>query len=192
MLLNASPLGRKTTNMLDQILADCSTEWGKTKANKKHPYRYFYLATVAKNGLPEVRTVVLRKFEPRELLFTIYTDARTPKVNSLEVLPNAELLFYDARKLTQIRVRAICIEQSRDEVAFSQQHQNAQKDYTTTIAPGEPIKSMDSIAYGEENHFVKLVFKATKIDFLRLKRPNHQRAIFEFLDGRWEGRFVSP
>ena len=178
--------------MLDQILTDCFTEWNKTKVNKKHPYRYFYLATVAKDGLPEVRTVVLRKFESKEFLFTIYTDARTPKISSLKSQPYAELLFYDARKLTQIRVLAKCVEQSPDELAFSQQHQNAQKDYTTTIAPGVPLKSMDAVAYGEENHFVKLVFKAKKIDFLRLKRPNHQRAIFQLHQDKWEGRFVSP
>ena len=37
-------LGKKRIKMLDKILADCSTEWSKTKTNKKHPYRYFYLA----------------------------------------------------------------------------------------------------------------------------------------------------
>jgi pyridoxamine 5'-phosphate oxidase len=185
-------LGKKRIKMLDKILADCSTEWSKTKTNKKHPYRYFYLATVDKEGLPEVRTVVLRKFDPKQLLFTIYTDARTPKITSLIALPFAELLFYDARKLTQLRVRAKCIEQSKDEVAFSQQHENAQKDYTTNIAPGQPIKSMDEVTYLEENHFVKLVFKAEKIDFLKLMRPNHQRAIFEFKDDQWKGKFVTP
>jgi len=178
--------------MLDNILADCSTEWSKTKTNKKHPYRNFYLATVNKEGFPEVRTVVLRKFDPNEFLFTIYTDARTPKMASLSAFPFAELLFYDSRKLTQVRVRAKCIERSKDEVAFSQQHENAQKDYTTSLAPGEPIKSMDDINYLHKNHFIKLIFKAEKIDFLRLMRPNHQRAVFKLLENQWKGSFVAP
>ena len=75
---------------------------------------------------------------------------------------------------------------------LQQQHQAAQKDYTTLVAPGTVIKSMDTLEYGVENHFVKLVFKAYQIDYLRLKRPNHQRAVFTLEGDEWQGTFVTP
>ena len=46
---------------------------------------------------------------------------------------------------------------------------------------------MDAVEYGIENHFVKLVLKAFQIDYLRLKRPNHQRAIFTLEGDEWQG-----
>ena len=178
--------------MLDSIFKSCETEWIKAKTKKNHPFRYFSLATVSPVGKAESRMVVLRKFDPSKLEFTIYTDARTAKIKALDQKAEAELLFYDHKKLCQIRVSASCILQEKDSVLFSQQHEAAQKDYTTLIAPGVEIKGMDKIAYGEENHFLKLIFKAEKIDYLRLKRPNHQRAVFILKEGVWQGSFVTP
>lgn len=178
--------------MLDNIFKFCETEWIKTKTKKNHPFRYFSLSTVDSEGKPESRMVVLRKFDASAVEFTIYTDARTPKIKSLASNPDAELLFYDHKKLCQIRVKASCIEQRKDPALFLQQHQAAQKDYTTLMAPGTTIKAMDTVEYGIENHFIKLVFKAYQIDYLRLKRPNHQRAVFTLKDKEWQRTFVTP
>ena len=178
--------------MLDSILKSCATEWIKTKTKKNHPFRFFSLATVTPEGQAESRMVVLRKFDPSSLEFSIYTDARTPKIKALHHNSDAELLFYDHKKLCQIRVKATCVKQEKDVNLFLQQHEAAQKDYTTLIAPGTEIKAMDTVEYGKENHFVKLVFKAYHIDYLRLKRPNHQRAVFCLQNEKWEGTFVTP
>lgn len=183
---------KKTRPMLDSIFKSCETEWIKTKTKKNHPFRYFSLATVDPQGKPESRMVVLRKFDASEVEFTVYTDARTPKIKSLELNTDAELLFYDHKKLCQIRVKASCIHKQKDPGLFLQQHQEAQKDYRTLLAPGTTIKAMDTVEYGEENHFVKLIFKAYQIDYLRLKRPNHQRAIFTLEGKEWLGTFVTP
>lgn len=178
--------------MLDSILKDCQTAWIKTKTKRNHPFRYFSLATSSKEGIPESRMVVLRNFDALNYRFTIYTDSRTPKMKALENNPQAELLFYDHKKLLQIRVKALCVEKRNDPVLFSQQHEAAQKDYTTTVAPGTPTKGMDQVAYTSENHFTVLVFNAHTIDYLRLKRPNHQRALFQKKGESWEGTFLTP
>lgn len=178
--------------MLNKILQDCKTEWIKSKVKKNHPFRYFSLATTSKSGDPEVRLVVLRKYDADQCLFTIYTDSRSSKMTSLAQNTTVELMFYDPKKLLQIRVRAECIEQKRDEQLFKQQHLGAQKDYTTTTAPGSVINQMDAVKYSDIHHFNVLVFKAFQIDFLRLKRPNHQRAVFYLEAGEWKGNFVTP
>ena len=178
--------------MLDKILRNCQTEWIKTKTKKNHPFRYFTLSTVSPEGLPEARIVVLRHFDAVNYQFKVYTDARTPKIAALEKNNKAELLFYDHRKLMQIRVQAECVEQQADALLFSQQHEGAQKDYTTAVPPGTPLKGMDQLDYTTENHFTVLTFKAQQIDYLRLKRPNHQRAVYTRTEEQWNGSFVSP
>lgn len=178
--------------MLDKILEECATEWMKAKSLKKHPFRYCSLATVGSNSSPESRMVVLRHFEPSTFLFTIYSDQRSSKITALENNPLGELLFYDSKKMVQVRVKARCVLITEDSEVYAQQHEKAQKDYTTSRPPGTKIKSMDEIRYTSKNHFVKLIFKAEKIEYLRLKRPNHHRAIFEILDGKWESHFLVP
>lgn len=178
--------------MLNSVLQSCVNEWVKAKTKKNHPFRYFTLSTVSPKNRPEARVVVLRHFDASNYLFTIFTDMRTPKLKSLAHNPLAELLFYDSRRNVQIRVNARCIYQGKDDEAFAQQHEKAQKDYTTSLAPGTPIKSMDAVEYTTTHHFCKLVFKAEKIDFLRLKRPNHQRAVFQWIDQQWEASFLTP
>jgi len=44
----------------------------------------------------------------------------------------------------------------------------------------------------ENNHFMKLVFEASKIDFLQLNRVNHTRAVFEKVNSIWQGKFRIP
>lgn len=85
--------------MLDNIFKFCETEWIKTKTKKNHPFRYFSLSTVDPEGKPESRMVVLRKFDASAVEFTVYTDARTPKIKSLASNPDAELLFYNHKKI---------------------------------------------------------------------------------------------
>lgn len=178
--------------MLDDILTICTTEWSKAKTKKKHPFRYFTLTTTSPDGNPEGRVVVLRNFDLANSTFTVYTDSRSAKVKSLTSHPKAELLFYDPRKLLQIRVKATCVQMEKSDSLFKQQHSNAQKDYTTHLPPGTKIKAMDAVTYADEHHFTQLVFAAFEIEYLRLKRPNHQRAVFELHDQQWIGSFQVP
>ena len=179
--------------MLNNICVNVKQLGLNPKPKKNHPFRYVTLSTVSPDGLPEARVVVLRHFDATSFTFTIYTDARTPKrLNHLNSTPTVELLFYDHRKLTQIRVKATYEDQKHDKALFEKQHEAAQKDYTTAVPPGSPLKGMDQLEYTKENYFTVLTFKAVQIDYLRLKRPNHQRAIFNFNAGQWDGGFVTP
>ena len=178
--------------MLDDILKTCATEWIKAKTQKKHPFRYFTLTTVSSNGHPQGRVVVLRNFDSQSFSFTVYTDARSEKIKALAANPIAELLFYDPRKMHQIRVKSKCVLVEKSDALFRQQHINAQKDYTTDLPPGTKIKSMDAVGYAADHHFTQLIFSAYEIESLRLKRPNHQRAVFEFQNQQWIGSFQVP
>ena len=69
--------------MLNQILDDCKKQLSAALKHKKHPFRFFTLATQTQNGKINLRTVVLRDFDPEQMTFTIFTDARSKKVKEL-------------------------------------------------------------------------------------------------------------
>ena len=178
--------------MLNALLDRCKEEWQLALSQRKHPYRFFVLATIA-NSRPELRTVVLRDYNPDSMEFTIYTDARSSKVSSLNKNEAVEILFYNPEKLTQVRVQAQCVLIEQDDVLFNEQALASQKDYTTNLAPGSPIDSVSSVSFlNEEHHFLKLVFQATQLEYLELKRPVHIRALFKKKKENWTGEFRTP
>ena len=173
--------------MLNALLDRCKEEWQLALTQRKHPYRFFVLATVA-NSRPE-----LRDYNPDSMEFTIYTDARSSKVSSLNKNEAVEILFYNPEKLTQVRVQAQCVLKEQDDVLFNEQALASQKDYTTNLPPGSPIDSLSSVSFlNEEHHFLKLVFQATQLEYLELKRPVHIRALFKKEKERWIGEFRTP
>ena len=178
--------------MLNKLLNLCKKEWELSLTDRKHPYRYFVLGTLDES-MPALRTVVLRDFNSESIEFTVFTDARSPKVSELNKNKVVELLFYNSDKLTQVRVQAKCILQVQDDSLFNEQGVASQKDYTTAMPPGTPIDSISSVSFlKEQNHFLKLVFQAIKIDYLELKRPVHIRAVFEQIKQKLIGEFRTP
>ncbi len=183
---------QKTKNaMLNDIFTQIKDQWVRAKHQKKHPFRYVTLTTVASDCTPESRTVVLRDFDASQLTFTIYTDARSRKVKALQKHPVVQLLFYDHKRLWQITVTARLKRMGAAPTIYKQLPPPSRKDYTTTAAPGTPIDHPDHVHYKDENHFYALFFEAEKVESLRLKRPHHLRAVFERNDD-WKGQFLTP
>jgi hypothetical protein len=44
----------------------------------------------------------------------------------------------------------------------------------------------------ETHYFLKLIFEATQIEYLQLKRPVHIRALFKKNKSEWVGEFRTP
>ena len=90
--------------MLDQILDDCKKQLSAALKHKKHPFRFFTLATQTQNGKINLRTVVLRDFDPEQMTFTIFTDARSKKVKELNENSHSQFLFYDSKRMIQLLI----------------------------------------------------------------------------------------
>lgn len=71
------------------------------RAAARHPT----LATVAPDGLPETRTVVLRAANATTACLDIYTDLRSAKVASLRANPRAVLHVWDSSAHLQFASR---------------------------------------------------------------------------------------
>jgi pyridoxamine 5'-phosphate oxidase len=178
--------------MLDQLLQESKKQLSSVLKHKKHPFRYFTLTTIALDGSPHSRTVVLRGFDPEKLTLTVYTDKRSSKFEELSNDNRAELLFYDPGQLLQIVIKARLIESTLSDQIYSHLPEPSKKDYCIQPSPGKPIKNPDQVEYFLNQGFlVALKFEATQLEYLKLKRPNHLRA--KFLSSKnWEGVFLAP
>jgi len=178
----------------NQYLEEAMRELVNGHSKKRHPFRYFVLAT-NENGKPRQRTVVLRKTLLDSSL-VIYTDKRTQKIKDIQNNSEFSALFYDSKKLLQIRVegKAELITDKQQIATYWQTVQeSSKKDYTTNRAPGTSIKNPDDVGYElKENYFCPVKLVPNTIEYLRLKRPNHLRVLFSRTDTDWSGEFLVP
>ncbi|MGB5821159.1 MAG: pyridoxamine 5'-phosphate oxidase family protein [Saonia sp.] len=181
--------------MTDTFFDELTKELRKGATEKTHPFRYFTLGTVGLDRAARLRTVVLRKItDDRTILF--YTDKRSKKIIHIMENNKVSLLFYHPKKLLQLKVDGLAqvvADETRLKEYRSSIHPNSRKDYTTTIAPGSPIDHPDAVEYlKDKDHFSVVEVKPFKIEYLKLKRPNHLRVRFSKNENLWIGEFLVP
>ncbi|HEX4842833.1 MAG TPA: pyridoxamine 5'-phosphate oxidase family protein [Limnobacter sp.] len=169
----------------------------RAKADKKHPWRVLTLATQSQAG-PELRQVVLRGVNVDARCITVYTDARSQKINQIAVQPNVGLLFWDARHHWQLRLWAHARAESdlaKRAALWAAIPEHARKDYATLSAPGDVLAPSGSAAINmatAEQHFVVLHFQVHRMDSLVLKREGHQRMALDWQQDHWQETALVP
>ena len=178
--------------MLSQILDDCKNQLSIAVKNKKHPFRLFTLSTQKKDRGSQMRTVVIRDFNQDNLHFTIYTDARSNKVEQLNLYNQAQFLFYDSTRLVQLIFETELISIEEDNYIYESLPEKMKKDYTSIKPPGSKLKAPNVIKYDFSRvYFRKITFQSLSMEYLKLKRPNHLRVHFSKSD-QWKGCFLTP
>lgn len=158
-----------------------------------HPARLMALATLSPQGLPQVRTVVLRGVARATAELHVFTDARSSKVAELAAHPVAALMVWDPATRLQIRVQAsVTLDQGAAlQSIWDRLPPSARQDYGKRPAPGQPIP--DALAYTTEPDpaaFTRLTCRAEEIDVLHLGK-DHRRAVFA-RSGDWRGEWLVP
>ena len=82
------------------------SELSRAQADREHPWRTPVLASVDSEGLPQARSVVLRKVCSDTQTLQIYTDSRSPKVKQLQTSAQIQLVFWSSSLNWQLRVSA--------------------------------------------------------------------------------------
>lgn len=181
--------------MTQQFLDEAKQELQKSLAKKGHPFRYFTLATTGLESMARLRTVVLRKITA-DFKLIFYTDRRSKKVMHITENPNVSLLFYHPKLMLQLKIEGTAKIVKDQEVLKTYWHgiqPNSRKDYITQQVPGSTLKDPSSVVYlDEENHFSIIEIEPFKIEYLKLKRPNHLRLRFSKDQDQWEGEFLVP
>lgn len=169
-----------------------------------HPFRWPVLSTVAADGGPDSRIVVLRRFDPDGRLLVFHTDVRSPKVADLRRDSRCGFLFYDPDDRLQVRVRATAAVHHADDFArreFDALPGHNRATYASAGLPGadEPADAPfdyppkppadEAVAFG---HFVAVACVIERADTLELHPSGHRRAVFEWPGGDVRIRRVGP
>ncbi len=162
-------------------------------ADRRSPLHTVAVATTARDGAPDVRTVVLRAADPDLWQVSFHTDARSRKMEDLARDPRIGIVAYDPGAKVQIRCRGTATCHAGDAeaaTAWARSQTLSRACYAQGPAPGTPldtplIEVPDGQAQpglGYEN-FVKVTVSVEEVEWLYLAHGGHRRARFTRRNG---------
>lgn len=204
MLRNAeNTKGYATLNDCDPVLlsslrAEAEGALEEGVRNRKSPWRCLSLATVGRDGDPELRNMVLRGFDPTDRKLRFHTDVRSAKWAQLEQRPIVSVLGYDQARQLQIRLRGVATCHHNDataQAAWDKSHLMSRACYAAAHDPGTPVDGPPSApAYCETGaqHFGALVARYAEMEVLKLSSGGHLRARFWWNDETYHETWLAP
>lgn len=175
----------------EEIRQQIWKELGRATQDRHHEWRTPVLATLAQDGGPLARTVVLRRADALLGQLDIYTDSRSPKVAQLRAQPLAQFVFWSARLSWQLRVRAqvvVITHGPQVDALWQLVRQSASAgDYLSVAVPGEPLAADPGLgeAASPAVSFAVLRAQVLEMDWLELSRNGHRRAQVGAQTWRW-------
>jgi len=153
-----------------------------------HDWRVAVLATVADDGKPDARSIVLREVEAGERQLVFYTDARSPKVQQIASTPEGTLIFWSPRLAWQLRMQVrLAVQESGLAVssrwAKLQTHAGA-AEYLAACAPGSPLDA-PLVDLGTRSHFAMITALVESVDWTETHPEGHRRALFGNGGPKW-------
>lgn len=174
---------------LDGTLAEAFRLIARSVADRRHPFHTPTLATLAVDGAPAARTVVLRGFDAAARQLRIHTDRRAAKVAELAAEPRASLHMYDPGAAVQLRLSCVATLHATDAVAeagWAASRDFSRMCYAIEPAPGTPCAAPPpapaDAAAGRPN-FCVVLLRIHRLEWLHLAAAGHRRARFT-----WSGQ----
>lgn len=161
------------------------------------------LATVAADGCPRVRTVVLRAADRASGTLRFHCDRRSGKAAELLSDPACALTAYDAAEKIQIRIEGRASLHTDDaiaESAWAGSRAMSRVCYGAEPGPGTALPTGDAYALPDEAeaatlgrpHFAAVVVRTERLELLYLDRRGHRRAGWRRDGDGWEGAWLAP
>ena len=164
-------------------------------ADRRHCFHTPVLVTTDDDGLPDARTVVLRRADRDGRVLGCHTDGRSPKVAQIGRQPVVAWHFYDAGGRVQLRCRgrtrviddpsdpALVEAWARTSAGSRVCYRAPEPPSTRTDAPAsnQPPAEPDDPDEGLDNfRLVRTVLD--RLEWLRLRHDGHRRALFTWDD----------
>lgn len=161
------------------------------------------LATLDREGRPQVRTVVLRAADATAGTLRFHCDRRSAKAAEIAATGEAALHGYDAGAKVQIRVRGsagLHTDDALADAAWAGSLAMSRVCYGTAPAPGAVIPTGGDYALPDEDaaatlgrpNFCAVVVRAERLEFLYLDRRGHRRAAWTRGEAGWAGAWLVP
>ena len=180
---------------LDALLTEVWDRLTQAVETPAAPFRTPVLASLAADGSPDQRMVVLRGCDPRVGLCTVYSDTRAAKVAQVAEDPRVHLLFWDSAPGLQLRMRGRAQVFRTDETAaiWAELPEHGRALYGAEPTPGAEIAAPDQMRAGRDPGaaFAALGIRIETIEVLHLARPHHRRAHFARAE-EWLGVWLAP
>lgn len=172
-------------------------------ADRRSGLHTVQLASIAPDGTPRVRTLVLRGVDAPMRRLRLHTDRRSAKFAELSERPEMEVCGYDARAKVQLRLRgraAVHTEAPAD-VAWDRTSRSSRACYQTPLTPGSRLReptAADPVAEAPvaqdagRGNFAVIDIAVSRIEWLYLAARGHRRALFEWNGAEWEGSWLVP
>ena len=155
--------------------------------------RHPVLATVAPDGSPQARTVVLRALKRASATVEVHTDRDSEKVVALRHAPKAQMQIWDAPAQIQLRIdlRMEVITGAEAAQRWGDVPEPSRYSYGKRPAVGTPIARADAYdVTATVEYFTILRGQILRMDVLELAET-HRRALYAPQDG-WTGHWISP
>lgn len=166
-------------------------------AGDRHsPWRTLNLATIAADGRPNVRTVVLRATARRPGTVRVHTDRRSEKARELAGDPRVMLHGYDPAGAVQLRLAGRARLHIGDAVAAAGWAASAAMSRACYrgAAPGSivpaPPPAPDARGEGGADNFAVVEVTIETLEWLWLCAAGHRRARFDLAAGT--GHWLAP
>ncbi|MGK7861762.1 pyridoxamine 5'-phosphate oxidase family protein [Falsiroseomonas sp. E2-1-a4] len=173
---------------LEATLAEAFRLISRGVADRRHPFHTPTLATLAADGAPSARTVVLRGFDAATRQLRIHTDRRAAKVAELAAQPRASLHMYDHGGAVQLRLSCVATLHADDAVAdaaWCASRDFSRMCYAVQPAPGTPCATPPPAPVDAEAgrpNFCAVLLRIDRLEWLHLAASGHRRARFA-----WQG-----
>ena len=152
------------------------------------------LCTLDAEGLPSVRTVVLRAVEQEARLLRFHTDLRSRKVAEITAQPRVALHAYHAGSKIQLRLTGQARVHHGDEAArdaWQASRSFSRLCYGVEPGPGAAIEAPWDWRQGEDGsveaesfqNFGAVLVKVESLEWLYLAARGHRRALFDWRGG---------
>lgn len=173
---------------------------------ERSAFSTIYVASVALDGAPKLRTVVIRRIDEARRMIGFNTDLRSPKFMEIKAEPRVAILGYDREAALQVRIEGVAVlltEPDEKRTAWESSKARSRICYRHAYAPGttldhpaigDPTDDMRKPANPDAgfDNFVAVDVEALKIDVLHLASSGHRRAVFEPHEDAWRGRWAAP
>lgn len=161
------------------------------------------IATVASDGAPSLRTVVMREVDAERRILRFHTDNRSPKIQELIWEPRLALHAYDPSVQTQLRFAGCSSIHHLDDVARAAWEASAPMsrlcytapDATGVSLPAPPVAPrMGDVCEGDGfENFCAVVLTVERMEWLYLVASGHQRAVFQWdASGACHAEWIAP
>jgi pyridoxine/pyridoxamine 5'-phosphate oxidase len=185
---------------LDAILPAVWRLFARGVTDRRSAFHTPTLATI-EHGLPALRTLVLRGFEPAARQLSFHTDVRSAKAAALARQPVAGFHVYDPGLKIQVRCTGAITLHDTDEaatIAWQRSGASARRCYAILPPPGSAIADPAAADLeGQDEAAARAVFLRvdlviTRLEWLYLASSGHRRARFVWTDGALSSTWLVP